>query len=203
MTASRVAKDYSVAGVVPYTANPITISPIKQGTFVNSTHISSTFLCAGCINSDSFDSSPAGRSDSDVFFGYAYSQTPVENPSDIDTALSDHTGKGADYGAFRVILGDAKSDDYDRYAEMVGAGEDGIEPEQPPSSTPTSTPTPTASPSPTLVPPAATSETDDGCWDDVCVTPEGPDYSHREIPLVELIALAVVGVVYVVRAFMS
>lgn len=199
MTAGRVAKDYSVAGVVPYTANPITISPIKQGTFVNSTHISSTFLCAGCINSDSFDPSSKG----DVFFGYAYSQIPVDDPSNIDTALSDHTGNGADYGEFRVMLDDAKSDDYDRYAKLAEAGEDGVEPEQPPPATSTPTPTSTASPNPTLVPPAATSETDDGCWDDVCVMPEGPDYSHREIPLVELIALAVVGAVYVVRAFMS
>ena len=174
-----------------------------QGTFVNSTHISSTFLCAGCINNDSFDPSPAGRSNGDVFFGYAYSQTPVDDPSDIDTTLSDHTGKGADYGEFRVMLGDAKSDDYDQYAKMASSGKDGIDPEQPMSSTSTPTPTPTASPNPTLVPPAATSETDDGCWDDVCVTPEGPDYSYREIIPGELIALVVVGLVYAVAAFIS
>lgn len=212
MTAGRVANEYSIAGVVPYTANSITISPIPQGTFVNSTHICSTFLCAGCINSDSFDP-PADGSNPEVFFGYAYSQTPVDDPSDIDTRLSDHLGKDDGSGGFRVRLGDARSDDYDRYVELAGGGRDGVgkdgaEPERPHPSTPSPSPTPTPSwtpsPNPTmLLPPVATSETGDGCWKDECVMPDGPDYSHRDMPLMELILLLVVGLIYAVRAFMS
>ncbi|KAK3295053.1 uncharacterized protein B0H64DRAFT_375770 [Chaetomium fimeti] len=205
MTAGRVAEDYTAAGTVPYTANSITIYPIKQGTFVNSTHISSTFLCEGCINSDSFDTKPTGRSNPSVFFGYAYSPTPVDDPSDIDTRLSDHTGEGGGYGGFRVMLGDAKSDEYDRYAAMAGGGRDGMPPDPSPSATPAPTASPTASPTttPLLLAPGPTSEAWDGCWEDECEMPEGSDYSHREIPLAELIALVVVGLVYVVRAFMS
>jgi hypothetical protein len=49
MTAARMATDYSAIDVVPYPAhrNPITISPIAQATFINDTHVSSTFLGGG------------------------------------------------------------------------------------------------------------------------------------------------------------
>jgi hypothetical protein len=33
--------------------------------------------------------------------------------------------------------------------------------------------------------------------------PTGPDFSHREMPLVELVALALVGLLYLWQAFKS
>ncbi|KAG7286308.1 hypothetical protein NEMBOFW57_008617 [Staphylotrichum longicolle] len=114
ITATRVAHGNTADSVMPYTANPITLSPIPEGTFVNDTHVSSTFLCSGCINSDSFDPAWADSTDRAVFFGYAFSQVAVESPSDINTTLSDHSGQGAGYGAFKMDLNSAKSDDYDR-----------------------------------------------------------------------------------------
>ncbi|KAK4126749.1 iron reductase domain protein, partial [Parathielavia appendiculata] len=123
MSTARIANGHTPDAVVPYTANPIIILPIARGTFVNRTHVSSTFLCSGCINSDSFDPARAdgwGSSNhSDVFFGYAFSQTAVDHPSDINTALSDHTGTGSGYGSFRVELSDIKSDEFEHYAAMA------------------------------------------------------------------------------------
>ena len=197
MTTARVATNYTASGVIPYTANPTTLSPIPQGTFVNATHLSATFLCRGCINSASFD--PAWAADTpsrDVFFGYAFSQTAVASPSDIDTRLSDHTGPGAGYGAFRVVLGDARSDDYDTYAAMAEqpsgeAGSQGVV------STSLTTGT-SASATATGIPAATTP--DEGCWEPECQTPSEPGYSHREMPQAEFVALVVLGVVYLVQA---
>ncbi|KAL2132358.1 hypothetical protein VTI74DRAFT_3899 [Chaetomium olivicolor] len=85
ITAPHIANNFTAAGVMPYTSAKTTLSPIGKGTFTNSTHVSSTFLCGGCINKDSFD-----PSHDKAFFGYAYSRTAVGSPSDINTTLSDH-----------------------------------------------------------------------------------------------------------------
>ena len=199
MTAARVATNYTASGILPYTANPITLSPIPQGIFVNATHLSATFLCRGCINSDSFD--PAWADDSparDVFFGYAFSQTAVASPSDIDTRLSDHTGEGAGYGAFKVVLGDAKSDDYDMYAAMAEQPSGGASSQSVLSTSLTTGMS--ASPTVTVVP--AAPAPDEGCWESECQMPSGSDYSHREMPQLEFVALAVLGVVYLVQAIL-
>jgi hypothetical protein len=96
MTAPYVAKDYTASGVVPYTAHSISLSAIAKGTYTNKTHISSTFLCGGCINANSFSFDANSSVRESVYFGYAYSQTAVRDPSSITTSLSDHTGsKGA------------------------------------------------------------------------------------------------------------
>jgi hypothetical protein len=198
MTAARVATGYTPSAVSPYTTNPITLSPIAQGTFVNSTHVSSTFLCAGCINADSFDPAWATDEDShrDVFFGYAFSQIAVDDPSDINTRLSDHTAGGL-YGAFPVVLANARSDEYDQYAAMAGAGADET------SQTPTSSATSTAGGGATSTdepPPAATS---DGCWGSECEMPSGSDNSHREIPRLELSVMVVLGALYLLQPFVA
>ena len=196
MTTARMATDYSAIDVVPYPAhrNPITISPITQATFINDTHVSSTFLCGGCINSDSFDPAWANAnnsSDRDVFFGWACSQTAVEDPADIDTRLSDHTvGAGGGHGTFRVELRDTKSDDYDAYAAMAMADEDGAGSQAP---TPTTTevlPVPT--------------KTDGGveCSESECDVPSGADFSHREMRPMQFYALTMLGVVYLGQAFL-
>ncbi|KAK4032587.1 hypothetical protein C8A01DRAFT_50642 [Parachaetomium inaequale] len=180
MTAARVASGYTPSAVIPYTTNPIALSPIAQGTFVNSTHVSSTFLCAGCINADSFDPAWADDEHRDVFFGYAYSQTAVDDPSDIDTRLSDHTAGGAagSYGDFPVVLANARSNEYDQYAAMAGA--DGR------SQAPTSSATSTAVGSATSTAPPRPAATSDG-----------------EIPPLELVVLVVLGAVYLLQPFIA
>jgi hypothetical protein len=198
MTAARIATDYSAIDVVPYPThrNPITISPIPQATFVNDTHVSSTFLCSGCINNDSFDPTWANTntdsSGRDVFFGWACSRTAVQDPADIDTRLSDHTaGAGGGYGVFRVDLGTTKSDDYDAYAAvaMAGAGGDGAESGPP-------TPTTTEVPAPTNTVGGG------GCSESECDVPSGADFSHREMPPMQCYALVMLGVVYLGQAFL-
>jgi hypothetical protein len=206
MTAARMATDYSAIDVVPYPAhrNPITISPIAQATFINDTHVSSTFLCGGCINSDSFDPAWANANndsnssdrdrDHDVFFGWACSQTAVEDPADIDTRLSDHTvGAGGGHGTFKVELGDTKSDDYGAYAAMAIAGradEDGARSESP-------------SPTTTGVLPAPTNtDGGGGCSESECDVPSGADFSHRDMPPMQFYALTMLGVVYLGQVFL-
>lgn len=212
MTATRVANGNTADSVVPYTANPITLSPIPEGTFVNDTHVSSTFLCSGCINNDSFDPAWADSTDRNVFFGYAFSQVAVESPSDINTTLSDHSGQGAGYGAFKMDLNSAKSDDYDRYAAMARQGGDGTSPEQPNASltstqSDTLTPTAEATPSLTTETPAATTTDDQGwrdnCYESECDMPSGGDYGYREMSHAEFFVLLAVGVVYLAQAFIS
>jgi hypothetical protein len=186
MTAARAALAYTASGVVPYTTHPIALLPIPLGTYANTTHVSSTFLCRGCINSDSFD--PAWAADNntqnrDVFFGYAFSQTAVASPSDNDTALSPHTGPDGGYGAFRISLAKAKSDQYDKYAAMA---------EQPGSG---------ATSSLAGVVPTATTETPaatptgqgvgNGCLGAECERPAGVGY--RKVPRWEVVVMVVLG----------
>ncbi|KAK4148961.1 hypothetical protein C8A00DRAFT_19294 [Chaetomidium leptoderma] len=216
MTSTRVATDYTTAGVFRYGHNPVGLPPLKRGTFVNNTHVSSTFLCAGCINSDSFDPAWANATNRDVFFGYAYSQIAVEDPSDTNTNLSDHIGTGTGFGVFKVALGDAMSEDYDKYAAMVEWHKDGVAPQQPAHSTLTSMASPTSLASPTstsvaratvttalIAVPTTAQGWKDGCWESECEMPDGPDFSHREMPRLEFIVLLLLGVVYLGQALLS
>lgn len=189
MTAARVAKDKTPAAVVPYTSNQITLLPLKKGTFVNSTHVSSTFLCAGCINKDSFGSILASSdSNQAVYFGYAFSQTAVADPGNINTPLSDHTTAGAGYAAFRVDLSKAKSDNYDKYAALAKQGGNGVETGKPGV-------TSTGTPQPTMTESAPTD----------CETemPNDGNFSHRQILPLWVCVLVVMGVVYVGQAFLA
>lgn len=113
----RVATGKSVAtGANAYTAEPVTLSPISAGTFVNSTHVSATFVCGGCINGDSFKATDAAPT-----FSYAYSKTAVADPTNVNTRLSDHTGNGEPYGPFTVTLSDAESATYTQWASLATA----------------------------------------------------------------------------------
>ena len=189
MTAARVAKDKTPADVVPYTSNPITLLPIKKGTFVNSTHVCSTFLCAGCINKDSFGPALASSdSNQAVYFGYAFSQTAVADPSNINTPLSDHTTAGGGYAAFRVDLRAAKSDDYDKYAALAKQGEGGAETGKP-GVTSTGTPQATA--------------TESAPTDSETEMPNDGNFSHRQMSPLWVCVLVMMGVVYLGQAFLA
>jgi len=116
MISPRKAGGKNAAAVVKYTDQPISIRPIARGTFVNATHLSATFVCGGCINSDSFDPKTSSTGE----FAYAYSLTSVVTPESDDTMLSDHS-RGGHYGPFGVDLAGARSTNYGTYAAMAGA----------------------------------------------------------------------------------
>lgn len=61
------------------------MSTIDNGTFVNSTHFSYTFLCSGCITGDSLTFSD---DETGTVFGWAYADTAVTTPSDTSSDLS-------------------------------------------------------------------------------------------------------------------
>lgn len=115
MISPRVATGYEIDnGANAYKSNPITITQIPDGTFVNGTHVSATFVCGGCLNADSF-----GAANKTATFGYAYAYDPVADPADPDTKLSDHTANGEPYGAFGVTVAQAQSGEYATWAALT------------------------------------------------------------------------------------
>ncbi|KAI4731360.1 FAD/NAD(P)-binding domain-containing protein [Aureobasidium sp. EXF-10728] len=111
MASVREASGYTTPPV--YTGNATTI-PIANGTFVNSTHFSYTFVCSGCItgDADSFPSTVKGNA-----FGWAYSSDAPAKPSVADTDLNLHSG----FGAFAVIFANSGSALYDTWASWAEA----------------------------------------------------------------------------------
>ncbi|KAI4843507.1 FAD/NAD(P)-binding domain-containing protein [Aureobasidium sp. EXF-8845] len=111
MASVREASGYTTPPV--YTGN-VTTTPIANGTFVNSTHFSYTFVCNGCItgDEDSFPSTVKGNA-----FGWAFSDDAVAKPSAADTALNMHSG----FGAFAVIFANSSSASYDTWASWAEA----------------------------------------------------------------------------------
>lgn len=91
------------------------MTPIEKGTFVNSTHMSYTFLCSGCITGDSlsFSNTATGAS-----FGWAYSTEAMTDTTTSDATLTYHA---AGYGAFGVTFSGAESAQYATWAAMASA----------------------------------------------------------------------------------
>ncbi|KAK5661628.1 hypothetical protein OQA88_9728 [Cercophora sp. LCS_1] len=149
MISPRQATSYRADGCQPYTKGPIDIKPIAGGTFVNSTHVSATFVCGGCINSDSFDPTASATQE----FAFAYSTRAVQNPSSDGAVLSPHNTNGELYGTFGVDIASAKSSSYGTFAakaaEAAPSGSAGAGPTQTApggGSTPSSTAAPGAGP---------------------------------------------------------
>lgn len=117
MISPRIATGYEISnGANIYKANPITITQIPDGTFVNDTHVAATFVCGGCLNSDSISGG-----DKTATLSYAYAYDAVDDPSDVDSELSDHTANGEPYGAFDVTVAQAKSSEYHKWAALTTA----------------------------------------------------------------------------------
>ncbi|KAK3375745.1 hypothetical protein B0T24DRAFT_616977 [Lasiosphaeria ovina] len=116
MIAARSSSGRDIADTKPYTQNTISFAPIAKGTFANGTHVSATFVCTGCVASDSFAAAAAGRP---APFGYAYSLVAVSSPASKNSALSDHTTQGEPYGGFSFTLADARTADYKRFAALA------------------------------------------------------------------------------------
>lgn len=98
-----------------YDATEVTAKPIADGTFVNSTHFSFTFLCEGCIVGGTTSFKPT---DETPVFGYAISAEDPTTPSDPTSAIPYH---GAGFGLFGVPAADAQSAKFDTWAAMASA----------------------------------------------------------------------------------
>lgn len=109
----RTAGAYANPAV--YDASEVTAKPIADGTFVNSTHFSFTFLCEGCIvgGTTSFKAT-----DETPVFGWALSAEDPTTPSDPASDIPYH---GAGFGLFGVSAADAQSAKFDTWAATASA----------------------------------------------------------------------------------
>jgi len=130
ITSARLATGYTSSSVIPYSKtsfskhNIISLAPLPTGTYANSTHLVSTFLCTGCIHPKlsfstdwAYDSSYSGEH----YFSLAYSSMPVDEPEKEDTILSSHKGDGAKgwYAGFNLGLGNAKNRAFEKFLDLV------------------------------------------------------------------------------------
>ncbi|KAF2966859.1 hypothetical protein GQX73_g6730 [Xylaria multiplex] len=82
---------------------------VLKGTGVNETHFKFTALCSGCVSWPDFDGNLATLDGtSQVNFAYAYSTTPVEDPSTGESGFSIHDS----VGHWTHDLGAARSDKF-------------------------------------------------------------------------------------------
>lgn len=113
MTSFRLATSYANPAV--YSNSSVTALPIANGTFVNSTHLSSTFVCQGCIigGTTTFDAT-----DSAPIIGYAVSTSNPTTVSDASTALVYHDAGSNEYG---FSTSSAQSANYETWASWGSA----------------------------------------------------------------------------------
>ncbi|PSN75267.1 FAD/NAD(P)-binding domain-containing protein, partial [Corynespora cassiicola Philippines] len=102
-----------------YTSPPVvegdfTMSTIPDGTYVNDTAFSYTFLCKNCIGTDALQ-----LSDTNNVFGWAMADTAVTDPTSASSALSYHQ---AGFGAFGVQAANAKSAEFDAWSALAVEG---------------------------------------------------------------------------------
>lgn len=109
----RLASSYANPSV--YTATTVNALPIANGTFVNSTHFSYTFLCSGCIVGG--DTTFAATDETPVI-GYAVSSSNPTTVSSSDSALVYHDTGAMEYG---FAAADAQSASYATWASWAKA----------------------------------------------------------------------------------
>ncbi|KAL0932731.1 uncharacterized protein CTRU02_211694 [Colletotrichum truncatum] len=113
-TSFRMGSAYSNPDV--YTATKVTATPIANGTFVNSTHFSYTFLCEGCVIADK--TTLTGES---PILGWAFSDTSPTTPSDPSSALNYHSAGFGQFGLDIAAAKSAKFEEWSKYAKAVDA----------------------------------------------------------------------------------
>ncbi|KAL5114597.1 hypothetical protein ACEQ8H_007502 [Pleosporales sp. CAS-2024a] len=114
MSSFRLATGYTSP---PVATGAFSMWPIPDGTFVNDTAFSYTFLCSNCISEDA----TTGLVISPDFniVGWAQSDEALTDPASASVALTYHS---AGFGAFGMPLDDAKSADFDKWAAMAAKG---------------------------------------------------------------------------------
>ncbi|PBK93646.1 CBD9-like protein [Armillaria gallica] len=111
MTSFREATAYSTPPV--YNGSDVTLSTIADGTYVNDTHLSLTFLCGGCITGDDLTFS---STDTSVVLGWAYSTSSPSDVTDESTKLVYHS---AGYGEFGLGISNAQTSEYEGWAALA------------------------------------------------------------------------------------
>ncbi|KAK0234121.1 hypothetical protein IW262DRAFT_1505923, partial [Armillaria fumosa] len=102
-----------------YNGSDVTLSTIADGTYVNDTHLSLTFLCGGCIVGDSLTFS---STDSSAVLGWAYS---TSSPSDVADETTDLVYHSAGYGEFGLGISNAQTSEYESWAALAGGDDSG------------------------------------------------------------------------------
>ncbi|KAJ4350515.1 uncharacterized protein N0V89_009136 [Didymosphaeria variabile] len=98
----------------PVVTGDFSMTTIPDGTFVNDTAFSYTFLCKNCIG----DTAAAGLvlSDTTNVLSWAYSDTALTDSSSASATLNMHNGG---YGSFGMTVADAQSADFETWAAMA------------------------------------------------------------------------------------
>ena len=99
-----------------------TMSPIPEGTYVNDTAFSYTFLCKNCISDDVATGLVIYDSPSTNVVGWAFSDDALTDPATASSTLTYHT---AGFGAFGLPMSDATSANFETWAAMAGGGSTG------------------------------------------------------------------------------
>lgn len=109
----RTATSYANPDV--FSNSSVSLLPIANGTFVNSTHLSYTFLCQGCIIGGT---TTFAATDETPVLGYAVSSTDPTDVSDSSTALTYHD---AGFGEYGVVAASAQSANFETWASWASA----------------------------------------------------------------------------------
>lgn len=117
MTSFRLATSYANPGV--YDNSTVTALPIANGTFVNSTHLSSTFVCQGCIIGGT---TTFAATDSAPVIGYAVSTSNPTTIGDASTALVYHDAGSNEYGFSATSAQSASYATWASWGKASGAG---------------------------------------------------------------------------------
>lgn len=113
VTSFRLASSYANPAV--YTATTVQALPIANGTFINSTHLSYTFVCQGCIIGG--DTTFAATAAAPII-GYAVSTSNPTTVSDPSSALVYHDAGSNEYG---FSTSSAQSASYATWASWASA----------------------------------------------------------------------------------
>ncbi|KAE8136548.1 hypothetical protein BDV38DRAFT_271906 [Aspergillus pseudotamarii] len=116
------------------------LEEIPDGTAINSTHLTYTFLCRSCVVGTP---TTFGKDMDSYFFGWALSKTSPKSPASSDATLNYHA---AGFGSFQMVLSDAKSAKYSTWASKAKASSTTTTPSASASASPSSTPSASAVP---------------------------------------------------------
>jgi len=105
--------DASNHNTPPVYSSSATMKSIPAGTFVNTTHVSYTFLCSKCITGDSRS---ININEAAPGVAWALSYSDPRNPEESKSPLTFHDGG---LGVFALNISATKSDKYSTYAAMA------------------------------------------------------------------------------------